>query len=77
MREGDEQIRRMLSRKDKEFRALLEEHRRHELRLDELAKSAPLSPDEEREEREIKKQKLHLKDQMENRVRIWKETRTV
>lgn len=77
MRKGDDSIRRTLSRQDREFRALMEEHRRHELRLEELSGNEPLSPDEEREAREIKKQKLHLKDRMESRVRSWKENRTV
>jgi uncharacterized protein YdcH (DUF465 family) len=47
-----------------DFRRLQDEHRRHELRLVDLASKSFLSEDEKLEERETKKLKLALKDKM-------------
>jgi hypothetical protein len=41
-------------------------HQSHERRLQELSSKAWLTPDEELEEKRLKKLKLRLKDQMEN-----------
>lgn len=41
------------------------QHQGHERRLEELRSKAFLTPDEEIEEKRLKKLKLHLKDQME------------
>jgi len=41
------------------------EHQDHERRLEELRNRAFLTPDEEMEEKRLKKLKLYLKDQME------------
>ena len=41
------------------------EHQGHERRLEELRSRAFLTPDEEIEEKRLKKLKLYLKDQME------------
>ena len=41
------------------------QHQGHERRLEELRSRTFLTPDEEMEEKRIKKLKLHLKDQME------------
>jgi hypothetical protein len=41
------------------------EHQQHERRLEELQRRSWLSPEEEMEEKRLKKIKLHLKDQME------------
>lgn len=40
------------------------DHKRHERRLEELKQKAWLTPDEEIEEKQLKKLKLQLKDQM-------------
>jgi uncharacterized protein YdcH (DUF465 family) len=47
-----------------EFRKLFEEHQIHESKLARLAAKPFLSADEEREEKDLKKRKLALKDHM-------------
>ena len=47
------------------FDELRTQHRNHERRLEELKKKTWLTPEEEMEEKRLKKLKLHLKDQME------------
>ena len=42
------------------------QHQDHEKRLEELSNKAWLTPDEELEEKRLKKLKLHIKDQMES-----------
>ena len=46
------------------FEELQESHRNYEQRLEELKKKAWLTPDEELEEKRLKKLKLQIKDQM-------------
>ena len=47
------------------YEELKVQHQDHERRLDELKKKSWLTPDEELEEKRLKKLKLHIKDQME------------
>jgi uncharacterized protein YdcH (DUF465 family) len=47
------------------FDELQTQHQDHERRLEELKKKSWLSPEEEMEEKRLKKLKLYLKDQME------------
>lgn len=68
MAERDDLYRKLLN-EDQEFRSWNDEHRKHESRLAILAEKRSLSPEEEIEERHLKKRKLHLKDQMEQRLR--------
>jgi uncharacterized protein YdcH (DUF465 family) len=68
MAERDD-IYKTLLNEDPEFRTWNDEHHRHESRLAVLAAKVTLSPEEELEEKTLKKRKLHLKDQMAARVR--------
>lgn len=68
------ELRTILSQKDEEFRKLDDEHHRHEQRLQELARKPYLTPEEELEEKRIKKEKLYLKDRMEAIARAWRES---
>jgi len=47
------------------FEELRLQHENHERRLEELRRRSWLTPDEEMEEKRLKKLKLYLKDQME------------
>lgn len=64
-----QEIKHELESQNEEFRSLLRDHHDHEKRLAELASKTFLSTDEEGEEKRLKKQKLHLKDRMEEIVR--------
>lgn len=75
MADRNEDIRKLLHREDEEFRTWAEQHHRYEDRLSELADKTMLSPDEEVEERELKKKKLYLKDQMAARIRGYEAAR--
>ncbi len=59
------EIRESLASRDAEFRRMHVEHQACESRLSELQHKFGLSTEEELEEKRLKKQKLHLKDQME------------
>ncbi|HEY3172403.1 MAG TPA: DUF465 domain-containing protein [Thermoanaerobaculia bacterium] len=58
---------------DPEYRRLHDEHRNHEERLRVLAAKPRLSEDEEIEEKRLKKEKLLLKDRMEEIARTYRE----
>lgn len=64
-------IQRILSDQDPEFRQWADEHRRCENRLHELTSRTDITIDDEMEEKSLKKRKLHLKDQMAERVRSY------
>jgi len=66
-----EDIQRILSADDDEFRQWVEEHHACESRLGELATKAQVSIEEELEEKTLKKRKLQLKDQMASRIRSY------
>jgi len=68
MAERDEVFKKLLN-EDDDFRSWSEEHRRHENRLAILTAKLSLSADEELEEKTLKKRKLILKDQMEERLK--------
>ena len=64
-------IQRILSTEDEQFRNWLEEHHACESRLSELSGKSQVTTDEEVEEKTLKKRKLHLKDQMAARIRVY------
>jgi uncharacterized protein YdcH (DUF465 family) len=68
-------IQRLLSTEDPQFREWIEEHHRCESRLNELSIKREISTDEEVEEKTLKKRKLHLKDQMAERIRSYESSR--
>lgn len=70
-------IQQMLSDDDPEFRQWADEHRRCESRLNELTSKSDISTDEELEEKTLKKRKLHLKDQMADRIRSYESSHAV
>lgn len=64
-----EELKRELAGSHVEFQDLLRQHHDHERRLADLASKSFLSSDEELEEKRLKKEKLHLKDRMEEIAR--------
>ena len=64
-----DEIKQELSTSHEEFKSLLNEHHEHERRLAELASKTYLSLVEEIEEKRLKKEKLNLKDRMEQIIR--------
>lgn len=64
-------VQRILSDEDPEFQQWADEHRRCETRLNELTSKSEITVDEEIEEKTLKKRKLHLKDQMAERIRSY------
>ncbi len=62
-------LRKRLADEDEEFRGWSREHRECETRLAMLSEKRTLSIDEEVEEKDLKKRKLHLKDMMAGKAR--------
>ncbi len=67
-----EELKRELAATNDEFQNLLRRHHEHERRLAELASKTFLTSDEEMEEKRLKKEKLHLKDRMEEIAREYR-----
>ena len=70
-------IQRILTQDDPEFRQWVEEHHRCEDRLHELTAKNQVTGEEELEEKTLKKRKLHLKDQMAERIRTYETANAV
>lgn len=64
-------IQRILTDQDPEFRQWADEHQQCETRLHELTVKTDINSEEEFEEKTLKKRKLHLKDQMADRIRSY------
>lgn len=61
----DDPLKQELIESNEEFGALFEQHQNFERRLEELQDKSLLSEEDELEEKQIKRQKLFLKDKME------------
>lgn len=70
-------IQHILSDQDPQFREWADEHQRCESRLMELTSKNEISIEEEIEEKTLKKRKLHLKDQMAERIRAFSGSQAV
>lgn len=70
-------IQRILTDQDPEFRQWAEEHHTCEARLHELTNKHEITSEEEFEEKTLKKRKLHLKDQMAERIRSYETSNAV
>jgi uncharacterized protein YdcH (DUF465 family) len=70
-------IQRILTDQDPEFRQWADEHQQCESRLHELTLKTEINPEEEFEEKTLKKRKLHLKDQMADRIRSYESQHAV
>ncbi len=66
-----------LAGEDPEFQQWAEEHRQCENRLNELTAKHEITTEEEFEEKTLKKRKLHLKDQMAERIRSYESAHAV
>ena len=64
----EEEIKDHLMSADAEFRRLVEEHRQHEEKLNELLNRHHMTEHDHLEEIKLKKKKLHLKDQMNSMI---------
>lgn len=71
-----EEIRRILDHEDEEFRRWSQQHHEFEERLAQLSTKPTLTPEEEVEEKQLKKRKLFLKDQMAARIRSYEESQS-
>lgn len=70
-------IQQILANEDPEFQQWSAEHRRCENRLNELTSKHEITTEEEFEEKTLKKRKLHLKDQMAERIRSYESSHAV
>ncbi len=70
-------IQHILASEDPEFQKWSEEHHRCEIRLIELTSKHEITTEEEFEEKTLKKRKLHLKDQMAERIRSYESSHAV
>jgi uncharacterized protein YdcH (DUF465 family) len=64
----EEEIKERLISSNPEFRRLVEEHRKYEGKLHELHSRHHLTEQDHIEEVQLKKKKLHLKDQMNSMI---------
>ncbi len=64
-------VQQILTTEDPEFRQWVEEHHQCEDRLNQLISKSQITAEEEIEEKQLKKRKLHLKDQMAQRIRTY------
>jgi len=70
----DDPLKQELFESNEEFRDLYSQHQDLESRLETLLAKSLLSEEDEQEEKQIKRQKLFLKDQMEAILRSYRES---
>ena len=63
-----------LAARDEHFRELQQRHREHEQMLASFKEKAHLTEEEDFEEKRLKKEKLAIKDQMEEMLRRYRES---
>ena len=68
MEMGTVDIKEHLLQSDEDFRRLAQKHHQYDERLDKLIHKIHLSEEEKVEEVNLKKMKLHVKDQMESMI---------
>jgi uncharacterized protein YdcH (DUF465 family) len=66
-----------LAARDDHFRELQKKHQEHEREIASLAAKGRLTEEEDFEEKRLKKEKLAIKDQMEELLRRYRESATV
>lgn len=74
---AEPEVRTILFEESDDFRCLAEQHSEYESRLEELNGKQLPTEQERVEEIEIKKHKLHLKDQMASMIRGYRDKRAV
>ncbi len=62
------EIKEYLRKNDDEFRRLEQKHRQYEQHLEEISNRTFLTPEQQREKKDIKKLKLRLKDKMQQMI---------
>ncbi len=67
----DEETRKHLYEHDPDFRRLKEKHRKYKEEIGKIEEHSFLTPEQEMEEKTIKKKKLKLKDQMQEMVKAF------
>ncbi len=70
----DAKIKEILKTQNREFNKLAEKHSEYEKRLDDLEKRAYLNQKENMEVKKLKKQKLMIKDKMEDMIRSYRKS---
>jgi len=73
----NEELKAHLMATDQQFRTLAEEHARFHKQLEQIEAKEHLTLEDEAEEIRLKKHKLHLKDQMADRIRSYESQHAV
>ena len=71
---GTVDIKEHLLRSDEDFRRLAQRHHQYDEQLDKLVHKIHLTEEEKVEETNLKKMKLHVKDQMESMIQKYRQS---
>ena len=66
-----EEVKEILKQKNEEFARIYQKHRKLDEEVTELEERRFLTPDEELREKQLKKDKLRLKDKMAEMIRVY------